>query len=292
LTRLKPLLAIVPTDPTRYTNYPNFCEKRASLLEIANKLWNLNVEKITDNSLIGESWNKFDVKLYDSIIAEIAQRGSLPKLPEGTGAEWLNATLQLIEPSTSQWEKYAILPNQYGNFKKRNELYVDLGIENVLKADLLKSINVDVRNELLYSGIDAKKLGVAKEKSTANVVALIRDRFASSTSYQSNSIFRERIGNRYYKYSKETLRPIAEYMVGLLPQIKTTGVWDNQEKFRQVADIITLGKVPFVGNISYSDANFWEAPNRIVADYLCAILEECASIEGMNVKMGNIGKEK
>ncbi|MBD5132407.1 MAG: hypothetical protein HDT28_07480 [Clostridiales bacterium] len=289
LTKLMPLMAIVPTDAAKYPNQTGFCEKRKAFFEIAKNLFGLEEEETNDNSLTAASWEVLDERFRKAVVAKLHELQCVDNLPQGLGINWLNDTLKVIEPTSNQWDNYAVVPNQYGNFRKKEDLYIDLGIEAVLKDDIFKPIGVDVKKFLLHTGIDAKAIGIGKEWSTTSLVGSIRDRFMSSNNPAPGY---HNIGHRYYKYSKETLLPIARYLLGILPSWKESETYESQENFREIVDILSDVSVPFIGNINYSESNLWDIPNKLVADSLFDVLESDATIEGINYRLGSIGTQR
>jgi len=290
LDNVMPLLAVLPTNPEKFPNDPDFCHKRKVILSIANSLFRKEAAPVEDNSLIYDSWNIVDQHFINAALAKLTELKKLSSLPDGLDAKWLNETLKVIKPTQTQWENFAVLPNQYGDFKKRSELYIDDNIEDVLKNEVFRAIDVDCRMDLFDKNIEAEVLGRELTKTTAGVIEAIRSRFDSVSAYQYSHP--HLINGRYYKYSASVLLPIAKYVVGLLPVDSGCEVFQRQNEYRSIVDSLENNGLPYVGNVEYSEENFWTQPNRIVAGDVHNNIANDKCIEGLNARLGGIGHKK
>ncbi len=287
LNKLMPLMAAVPTDDSRYPNHPGFCMKRRDFLEIAKALYGYKIEAVEENSLIADSWRELDKRFVNAVLWKLSELGKLSALPSGLDVNWLNHTLIVLNPTADQWKNYALLPNQYGDFKKREEISIDNGVENVLKADILKNIKINPRVYLLDTAIDAQALGIEKTQTTSGVVSSIRNRFESNPSYNGSFVYS--YYGRFYKYPLQTLSPISRYIVGLLPANKNSEQFEFQDEFRTVVDTLSNHEVPYIGMINYSDSNLWTVPNMLVAKNIFEKLELDKNLDTTSQRLGSIG---
>lgn len=290
LDKVMPLLAALPTNPEKFPNDPDYCHKRKVILSIANSLFGKDVAAVEDNCLIHDSWRVVDQHFVNAVLVKLNELKKLSSLPNGLDAKWLSDILKVIKPTQAQWENYAVLPNQYGDFKKRSDLYIDDNIEDELKNDVFKAVGVDCRVELFEKNIDAKALGREQTKTTTGVIATIRNRFDSVSAYQYSHP--NPINGRYYKYPASVLLPIAKYIVGLLPANSECEVFQRQNEYRSVVDSLENNGLPYLGTVGYTDDNFWAQPNRIVAGDLHNIISNDKNIEGVNARLGGIGHKK
>lgn len=290
LDKVMPLLAALPTNPDKFPNDSNFCNKRKVILSIALSLFGKNTDVVEDNCLIHDSWKTVDQHFINATLVKLNELKKLNSLPNGLDAKWLNDILKVIKPSQAQWGSYAVLPNQYGDFKKRSELYIDDNIEDELKKDVFKAVGVDCRIELFDKNIDAKELGREQTKTTAGVIAAIRNQFDSVSAYQYS--YPHLINGRYYKHSPSVLLPIAKYIVGLLPANTECEVFQRQNEYRRIVDFLENKGLPYLGTVEYTDENFWTQPNRIVAGDLHNSIANDKNIEGINARLGEIGHKK
>ena len=289
LVKLLPLLSAIPTDESRFTNHPGFCEKRCAFLEIAKKLYGYELAGIEENTLIADSWRELDLNFVNAALCKISECGKLESMPDGVDVEWLNRALMVLKPSSEQWSNYNLLPNQYGIFKKREEVSIDNGIEDLLKSDSLKPIDIDPRDYLLDSRIGAKSLGIERVQTTAGIIAAIRNRFESMPSH--NGVFTYRYEGRYYKYSQQTLLPIAKYIAGLLPRDKESEHFKMQNDFVMVVDALA-GGVPYSGMIGYTNSDLWTVPNMLIAKDLFETIKSDGSIDGSSKRLDNCGTKR
>lgn len=289
LDELIPLLSAVPTDQSRYPNHPGFCEKRRKFLTIAKGLYGYEVEEVEENSLIADSWREFDKNFVNATLRKLSELGKLESLPNGLDVAWLNQALIVLNPSSNQWANYNLLPNQYGDFKKKEEVSIDNEIEDVLKSDILKPIGVNPRIYLLDASIDAKSLGIEKIQTTSGIVTAIRKQFESNPSYSGP--FTNNYNGRFYKYAQQTLLPIAKYIAGILPSDKDSEYFSMQDGFRTAVNALTRG-LPYVGTINYSDPNLWTVPNLIVATEVFETIKIHGSIDETSKQLGEVGIKK
>lgn len=287
LDKLMPLMAAIPSDDSRYPNHPGFCARRRDFYHIAKDIYGYNHEAIEENSLIADAWRELDKRFVNAALRRISGLGKISALPQGLDVKWLNHTLIVLNPSPEQWKELLLLPNQYGDFKKREDVYVDKGVENVLKADRLKDIRIDPKSYLLDVNINAQVLGIEKSQNTSGVVSSIRNRFESNSGYGGS--FVHNCFGRYYKYSQQVLISVARYLLGVLPTEKESEQFELQDTFRAVMDILSGQEIPYIGLISYSNGDLWTVPNMLVAKRIFDKIEADKSIDITSQRLGNVG---
>lgn len=290
LNKLMPLMAAVPSDDSRYPNHPGFCTKRRDFYYIAKDLYGYNHKAVEENSLIADAWRELDKRFVNAALRKISGLGKISALPQGLDVKWLNHTLIVLKPSPEQWKEFLLLPNQYGDFKKREDVYIDKGVEDVLKADSLKDIRIDPKSYLLDLEINAQALGIEKFQNINGVVSSIRNRFESNSAYSGS--FVHKCFGRYYKYPQEVLLSISRYLVGILPADKESEHFELQYDFRAVANVLSCQEIPYVGVISYSNGDFWTIPNMIVGKNIFVKLEADKSIDTTSQRLDNIGTKR
>lgn len=290
LNKLMPLMAAIPTDESRYPNHPVFCTKRRNFFNIAKDLYGYNHEAVEENSLIADSWRELDKRFVYAALREISGLKKLSALPSNHDVKWLNHVLIVLNPSPKQWKEFLLLPNQYGDFMKREDVYVDKGVEMALKTDILKNIGINPKFYLLDKDIDTQVLGIEKSQNTNGIVSSIRNRFESNSSYSGSYI--HNYNGRFYKYPIQTLLPISRYISGIFPTEKDSDQFDLQDKFRSVSNVLSNQMIPYIGGIHYSNGDLWTVPNLIVAQDIFKQLEKDASINGTSQRLGGIGTKK
>ena len=128
---------------------------------------------------ITKEWQDCELLTVEKLIIIISSYSNVHKLAiilkknEEESLNWLNDLVGFIEKEQPLLlEKYAILPNQYGIFCKKNELYGDRdGIEDVLK-DILLELGEDWRKEFLNNTITKANLK-GKVRSRYNIIQTI-----------------------------------------------------------------------------------------------------------------------
>jgi len=107
-------------------------------------------------------WSDCSELTLEVITNSIQKRENLNKLGEmfakpTNPINWLNSYYELLNMDEDLLndvinDKYAVIPNQNGTFKKRSELKIDKEIEEELK-NVLSILDVDSRDYLLHKGI-------------------------------------------------------------------------------------------------------------------------------------------
>lgn len=290
LDKLMPLMAAIPSDESRYSNHPGFCTKRRDFYSIARDLYGYNHETVEENSLIADAWRELDRQFVHAVLRKISGLGKISALPQGLDEKWLNHTLIVLKPSPEQWKEFLLLPNQYGEFKKREDVYIDKGVEDILKVDILKNIGINPKSYLLDLEINAVALGIERAQNTSGVVSSIRNRFESNSTYSGSFVYN--CFGRYYKYPQQVLLPISRYLVGILPADKESEHFELQDYFRTVVDSLSGQEIPYDGVISYYSGDFWTVPNMLVAKNIFEKLEADKSIDTTSQRLGNIGTKR
>lgn len=136
---------------------------REKMWEIAN-LWipSMLPRKADINIWYQIIWADCNRLTLEIITNSIQKRENINKLGEELSKstnpiKWLNYYYELLNSNEEFLnavinDKYTVIPNQNGIFKKRSELKIDKGIEEELKNVLL-ILGVDSRGYLLYKGI-------------------------------------------------------------------------------------------------------------------------------------------
>ena len=108
---------------------------------------------------IVKNWSKCQYQKMDEIVGDIAHYKNIHALTEqlkkeeDKSLEWLNETCDFIQSEQVELlENHSVLPNQYGIFKIKSELYYDDNIPNEFK-DILKLNDIDIREELLHKSL-------------------------------------------------------------------------------------------------------------------------------------------
>jgi len=170
-----------------FSDAPNFPSKREDIYNFCKDIFPEDVPerrqiKIWDDSI----WKKVDGYQVECLVNSVAEQESIDGLDlylDKKGAlEWLHKFVDFLERErySSLLNQYAILPNQNGQFKKKDELSLDDEIDNELK-DIVADLGKDFREELLHRDIYLK-LPKQREKSSKDIAqeieSLVGDKFS------------------------------------------------------------------------------------------------------------------
>ncbi len=151
-------------------NSPNVCFPSSPKEDLRNRIWdlaNLWIPSRLPRKADVNVWYKIIWKdccelSLEVIARSIQDRKCLEKLEKELvkatdPVGWLNSYYELIKLDKVFLDvvindKYAVIPNQNGIFKKRSELKFDKEIEEELK-NVLSILNVEVRDYLLHKGV-------------------------------------------------------------------------------------------------------------------------------------------
>lgn len=151
-------------------NKPNVWFPSSPKEELRNRIWELTnlwiPSKLPRKSDIGIwyeiIWSDCSELTLEVLTNSIQERASLSKLGEElvkptTPVDWLKYYYELLNLDDSFLDtvindKYAVIPNQNGIFKKRSVLEIDNGIEDELK-NVLSILDVDCRDYLLMNEV-------------------------------------------------------------------------------------------------------------------------------------------
>lgn len=120
------------------------------------------------HKIIDKTWSKelhYDLTRLMSDLASYTNVSQLADRINKTEAEtlkWLTEFIKFVHKENEQLlDKFAIIPNQYGDFKFKQELWLDENIPNQLK-DVLKILNIDWRINLKHNQIEDCDLTITK----------------------------------------------------------------------------------------------------------------------------------
>ncbi len=111
---------------------------------------------------------------------------------------WLNSFVSFVEENQPELlDEYAILPNQYGNFKLKKELYEDKDKIHPKLKDILKVLGEDWYEEFLHLGITNAKMK-GKIRSNENLIQsfnsiIDRDEFYMFEDYDYNQLIEKKV---------------------------------------------------------------------------------------------------
>jgi hypothetical protein len=144
--------------------------------EIRNRIWQFGYDLMPQQLPakkhlnqwyeITKEWEECESLTLEKLVNKVSNysrlnnlAAALQKTEEGT-SEWINDFVGFIDKEQSfLLEKYPILPNQYGNFCKKSDLYEEKEkVEDILK-DILLQLGEDWKKEYLNTAITKANFG-------------------------------------------------------------------------------------------------------------------------------------
>jgi hypothetical protein len=216
--------------------------------EFASALWSERLPKKEHiefwYEIIDKSWEKdlhYDLKKLVSDIASlsnVSQVASRTHQNEEEALDWLNQVIEFIVAEDQKLlTDFAIIPNQYNAFLKKEELYTDKNVPKELK-NVLKILQEDWRSNLKHRKIKACEL--AKSKGINDIVVRInqiikegRNPYIKNAVLELISCFPDdsrlpKIRHEVWKFAKDFYQNIPEKQ-GLEGWIFT--VWEECDKW-------------------------------------------------------------
>ena len=273
ISKLLPLNSIVPNDPAKYS--AEFIKFRNGLFGIIQSLRpDLNASLKNDNNLLPGAWESHDQWVVTHTLEYLNGLGSLSKLPHNLDATWLNTTLKVMLVQPDRLNKYKVLPNQNGDFRFQQELYVDGGVPDVLKNSFFSAF----KSDLLHRDIEPAAFSIIQTKTISDIARKINQWFATSEDRTKGNYFR----NKYHSYSQDQLDKLACYLVSIQPIEKESGIGKEQAELYSVSKVF-LGdeKTYEEKSVAYDSIDLWQEANSYVADQIAEKLFSIGSIKNL-----------
>lgn len=198
------------------------------------------------HKIIDSTWDKdlrYDLK---KMVVEIASYNNISNLMsrvslgEQETLSWLNSVIEFV---VSEDEKlltdYAIIPNQYGDFRKKENLWADESVPKELK-DVLKILQEDWRSSLQHKSISAyqptSKKGIDDIVSRINTiiktnnVSTIKTAVLDLLSCFPNSNEPPKERNEFWSFARD-FYPNTPDKKGLENWTKSVTVWEECDKW-------------------------------------------------------------
>ncbi len=152
-----------------------YSKSKSKIFEIwnfANSLWSDHLPKKEHlehwYEIIDSTWEKdlhLNLKKLVSCVADflnVTRLAERIRQSESSTLDWLNKLIGFVLSEEQDLLKdFAIIPNQHGEFKKREQLWTDTNIPEELK-DALKILQEDWRDKLKHNQITSCNLSIAK----------------------------------------------------------------------------------------------------------------------------------
>lgn len=215
-----------------------------------------------------------------SLIDILHECQNVEKLSELTGKDetdviqWLNSFYKIAcqdEHSLSQinQDKFAIIPNQKGDFKIKSALFRDANIEEDLK-DVLALLESDVKDRLFHKSLIFNE----ELNPTASFIS-----FASIT---QDSIIDE-INNRLNKPNLKKVREAISLLTALFSHDNDFAA--ERELFYCFSKDLLGDEIPEKRIIEKWDNRIWEVSDKIRIGRLVKEVADCKNIDQLRVKL-------
>ncbi len=247
-----------------YSTIKQVDEKHQKIWEFARTLYYEEVpEKIEliqnmeDYNLHEESFKWLIVQMVKDIskaenISNLKERLHGSPIP----LEWLDSLISFIQKDDFKHiidlDEYIILPNQYGDFCPKSELFLDDELDNKLK-NVLKEINPTWIKELLDIGI-CLKLPENRERKFEDIAEEIDKSFRTYTGDKQNSEFIKAFRELLSWTNKSSDKKFKEYFNWVYTnkaELSLSILGDDKEK-DEIFKIIESGKAPLLSKIANS----------------------------------------
>ncbi len=154
--------------------------------EIQKKIWQYNFD-LFPNSVCKKdhfyiwnkvSWNGWQELDYEKLVNDIKKLKSIEKLTKSLDKneldtfKWYNSLCSFLledDANLGLFERQAVIPNQNGNFKKKNELYIDK-IKDIELVDILELLGDDWKEVLIHDNVSFGSYHVKKKNDIATAI--------------------------------------------------------------------------------------------------------------------------
>lgn len=220
----------------------------ASLPKIRHLIWeiaqdfykNIPAQKALA-SWIPEIWEESDRWFIDILLQNIYQKQKISNLANHLNKDafaWLQQIISHITINEFEYHLnvHAILPDQNGDFHKKQELFVDGGIDEELK-DILEDLGDSCRSELLAIEIKLELPGkIQKSKDIASRISVIVENIFKQEGLGTRSEKNKRIFAKLFTWFYENdnqAEVIFETLYDKRHRLKTDEEIINDMKFKQ-----------------------------------------------------------
>lgn len=216
------------------------------------------IENIEDYDLHEESFKWLIIQ----IIKDVSKTDNIFKLERRLNGspkpiEWLNSLISFTQKDENfkhiiDLDEYIILPNQYGYFCSKSELFLDDELDNKLK-DVLKEINPTWIEELLDTNIYLK-LPENRERKFKDITEEIDKSFRTYTGDKQNPEFIKAFRKLLLWTKNSSNKNFEEYFNWVYShkaELSLSILGDDKEK-DEIFKIIESGKAPLLSKIANS----------------------------------------
>lgn len=288
LSRLLPLLQIVPTDKEKYQ--VEFLDRRTGFLSITKDLYSLqNAISTEDDNLLEGAWKEVDTWFVTTVLTTLKNKRCLSELPKGLDAKWLNSTLKTLDVDAKRFNIYPVLPNQHGDFCEQKALFVDNGIPEELKDEVFQRVSLDYKGILLHKDMDAEVFSVNSLRGTSDFAHDLNEKIAP----RKSSCYGNYFYGTYHSYPQDDLEQVALSLLNLLPKDEGSESAKNQHALQSVTQsILGNDNMPNVSYVNCNEAELWKESNGIIANMLAKKIKDDDTIDSLRTRIGETGEQE
>jgi hypothetical protein len=254
-TENKQLLKIKDSDGKAGVYFP-YSKNEIIRETIWEKTFSLEPNLIPCKSSIGhwykiaKNWNDCSYQKIEDLVFDIDNIGSINKLSEklklttSESLNWLSEVCEFIQKEDETlFEKYSIIPNQYGDFQLKDDLYIDKNIPSKLK-DILRIINIDIRESLLHKEVSIFDKNF-KSKNSSFVLEKINNNISKTYNVKFiNGIYSGSNGEEYTQEEFDKLEQIAKKLSFTLLGYTVTDINADHKVLWEFARTVFFDEVP------------------------------------------------
>lgn len=197
------------------------------------------------------SWDDWQNLNYNTLATTISKQEKIENICKtlnediNKSFDWLNSFSEFLlqeENNLILFDKYSIIPNQNGIFKKKAELYIDK-IEDEDLVDILKLLGEDWRDILLHKNVSFGKYLVKTKKDLA---VKITEKLKGSINYNENSIKAISLLSEWFENNREIGKELFSEIYRKRAELFMNTISDKDSLYkvmRSKTDLAQLSKV-------------------------------------------------
>ena len=224
-------------------------------------------------------WDDWKQISYEVIVSNIARENSIDKLSNLLGKHhpetfvWLNEVFTFVledDTNRSLFDKYPIIPNQNGDFKKRSDIYID-EIEDKELVDILILLNEDWKNILLDPRIfyyDSRK---KTKRDISEKITEIVNKICSSRGNNGSVQFNMAIIrlSEWFDSNSELGQKFFSELYSKRAELFMNTIEDKESLYKVMRSGVNLTEISAVADAAMKNPNFLQdmsALNRLLEE--------------------------
>lgn len=275
IEKLLPLLNTIPTNESVYN--AEFIQKQQQLHNFTKILYSdLQITENTNNDIPEKAFQILHKWLITQLISTVSNYENIESLPDiiENKIEWLNSFISVVskEIKEGEFDEYAIIPNQKGNFCYKKDLSKDINIPEELKTERAEKFGLKLKDNLLNKDINS--ITISSEKNINTVIEIINDIFTSNK----------------FENGDDDL-DFAIYLLHFLPEQTSPTLYKSQRSFLTIIRkyYFERSKTYSENLISCNSEDFWRKANDKIVVSLKSNLEKDKNIKELQNFLSDSG---